>query len=100
MLNSIDSKGKEQGTLTRSFKNRNVYYYFFSCCDSAFLILFQTEVSCPTLFVLSLIEPLRAQGIIPKLPLLSLIVTSGPGRAPGLELCIWIFEGRKETDVI
>lgn len=88
--------------MTSSFKNRYsfLFLFFFCHCGSAFLILFQTEVSCPTLFVLSLIEPLRAQGIIPKLPLLSLIVTSGPGRAPGLELCAWIFEGRKETDVI
>lgn len=67
---------------------------------SAFVILFQTLFSCPHLFVLSLIEPLRAQGIIPKQPSLSLIVTSRPGRAPGLELHVWSSEVGKETDVI
>lgn len=74
--------------------------FFFANMVLPFVILFQTAASCPPLFVLSLIEPVRARGIIPKLPSLSLIVTAGPGRPPGLELCVWISEGRKETDVI
>lgn len=88
--------------MTGSFNVRDGSRCVLVFCQHGFVfvILFQTVASCPALFVLSLIEPLHARGIIPKLPLLSLIVTGGPGQAPGLELCFWISEGRKETDVM
>lgn len=37
-------------------------FFFFANMVLPFVILFQTAASCPTLFVLSLIEPVRARG--------------------------------------
>lgn len=58
--------------------------------------------SAPVLLFLPsiLIEPRRTQGIMPRLSLLSLVITSRKRWGPGPELPVCISEGREETDVI
>lgn len=62
-----------------------------------FVILFQTAASCPTLSVLSLIEPRVCAGASSYRGYLGclLLLPPDPGRPPGLELCVRISEGRK-----